>query len=122
MPLSGFEKYNAEMRRFEASKVYTEKYFAFLHYLRQRTSRTKAVTSPVLERNFNIHGALVRKLVNHARRQGEPIASNNAGYFWATTHADILSTINHLEERAREMFFLASRLKKTFAGEQQRMF
>ncbi len=112
MPLTGFEDYNREMKQFEKSSLFQKHYDRLLVGLRKKTVALP-VKSKAIEYALGIQGTQVRKLINHARRDGEPIGSTNDGYFFAKNFSEIQGTILQLEERGREILFIASRLKKT---------
>lgn len=117
MPLTDFEKYNQEMNHFRKSVTFRKFFNKFMNLIKG-FSKT-CIKSKAIERCFSIRGGQVRALVNHARREGVPIGSSHDGYFYAKNFSEIEGTIKHLEERAREMLFLASRLKKAFPENSQ---
>lgn len=58
-----------------------------------------AVTSRTLEHALRISGKELRDLVNALRREGIPIASDQSGYFYAKTEAEVRLTIRHMRNR-----------------------
>ena len=58
-----------------------------------------AAVSRELEMAFGIKGAELRALINALRRDGVPICSNEKGYFYAETDAELLRTIRHMSSR-----------------------
>lgn len=58
-----------------------------------------AVTSKMLEYAFRASGKELRDLVNALRREGIPIASDQSGYFYAKTEAEVRLTIRHMKSR-----------------------
>lgn len=115
--LTGFEKYNKEMHKFEESQLFRRCFTSLIFYLTRHAD--KWFKSKELEGRYNIRGSELRKLIQHARRQSVPIASSSKGYQMAMNFSEIQSTIAHLKERARENFFTASKLGKTYPDERQ---
>jgi biotin operon repressor len=73
---------------------------ALLLFLKQRhTGRQNAVTSPVLEAQFRVSGPKVRAAINELRRGGHPICSDESGYYYAETEAELNATIRQLSSR-----------------------
>lgn len=69
-------------------------------YLKHRhLGASNAATSRELEQVFGIRGKKLRDMVNALRRDGVPIASSSAGYFFAETEQEVRSTIAHLTGR-----------------------
>ncbi len=63
--------------------------------------RKRVISSQALEKMLNLSGNELRKQVNALRREGIPIASNSAGYFYAENAADIYATIRSLQKMRR---------------------
>ena len=76
------------------------------------------VTSPVIEAEYGISGVNVRGLVNWMRRQGDPtiskVASDERGYWWATTWDDAVPTMHHLEQRAQSLWSVRAGMARAF--------
>ncbi|MDR0469692.1 MAG: hypothetical protein LBH09_06925 [Peptococcaceae bacterium] len=60
---------------------------------------SKAVKSPVLEARFGISGRVLREMINELRCQGHPVCSDENGYYYASTEAELLATIRQLNSR-----------------------
>jgi biotin operon repressor len=58
-----------------------------------------AIISRTLEHTFSVSGKELRDLVNALRREGIPIASDQSGYFYAKTEAEVRMTIRHMRNR-----------------------
>lgn len=58
-----------------------------------------AVTSKLLEALYRVSGKQLRDMVNTLRREGVPIASDQNGYYYAKTKAELRSTIKHMRCR-----------------------
>lgn len=58
-----------------------------------------AVLSRKLECTFGVSGKELRDQVNALRREGVPIASDQNGYFYAKTEAEVRMTIRHMRNR-----------------------
>lgn len=63
--------------------------------------RKHVTSSQTLEKMLNLSGNELRKQVNALRREGIPIASNSAGYFYAENAADLYATIRSLQKMRR---------------------
>lgn len=69
------------------------------HLRRYHHGAGNAVTSKSLEHAFSISGKELRDTVNVLRREGIPIASDQSGYFYAKTEAEVRMTIRHMKNR-----------------------
>jgi len=69
----------------------------YLH--RYHHGAENAVTSKELEHTFCVSGKELRDIVNSLRREGIPIASDQSGYFYARTEAEVRLTIRHMRSR-----------------------
>ena len=69
------------------------------HLHRYHHGIENAVISRTLELAFCISGKELRDLVNALRREGIPIASDQSGYFYAKTEAEVRQTIRHMKSR-----------------------
>ena len=82
-------------------------------YLRWHcTGKARAVTSRVLEHTFCVSGVKLREKVNQLRRQGYPICSDAAGYYYARTKEELDHTISQLFSRSREIAAAATGMMK----------
>ena len=75
-----------------------------------------AAVSRELEMAFGIKGAELRALINALRRDGVPICSNEKGYFYAETDAELLQTIRHMSSRIAGISGAIRGLKKRVYG------
>ena len=69
------------------------------HLRRYHHGAEHAVISRELEHTFRVSGKELRDQVNALRREGVPIASDQNGYFYAKTEAEVRLTIRHLRNR-----------------------
>ena len=69
------------------------------------------ILSPELESHFKLSGSEIRAIVSHLRCLDEPIGSSGKGYFWATTPAELNTSIQHLEGRANRLFKASAGLR-----------
>lgn len=69
------------------------------HLRRYHHGAEHAVLSKELERSFGVSGKELRDQVNALRRDGVPIASDQNGYFYAKTKAEVRMTIRHMRNR-----------------------
>ena len=69
------------------------------HLKRYHLGERNAVTSRELETAFDIRGKELRDTVNALRREGVPIASSGAGYFYAANEPEVRATIAHMTHR-----------------------
>lgn len=74
-----------------------------------------AVTSKLLEALFRVSGKQLRDMVNALRRDGMPIASDQNGYYYAKTKAELRATIKHLRCRISGISGAISGLRHTLA-------
>ena len=63
--------------------------------------RKHVTSSQALEKVLDMSGNELRKQINALRREGIPIASNSAGYFYAENVADLYATIRSLQKMRR---------------------
>ncbi len=74
-----------------------DKKTAICSYLRRHhTGREKAVHSQELQQLFCIDGRNLRRKISSLRRDGNPICSNEHGYFYADTQQEINETVCRL--------------------------
>ena len=66
---------------------------------RKHRGKANAVKSPELEARFGISGPILREVVNELRCRGYPICSDNSGYYYAETEAELAATIRQLNSR-----------------------
>lgn len=52
---------------------------------------------------FNLHSKQLRNVVSDLRRDGKPICSSNAGYWYSEKAEDIDCTITRLSEQVKNM-------------------
>ena len=69
------------------------------HLRRYHHGAEHAVISRELEHTFRVSGKELRDQVNALRREGVPIASDQNGYFYAKTEAEVRMTIRHMRNR-----------------------
>ena len=65
--------------------------------------RKNPICGSRIARAFGTTGVEIRRLVNIARCNGEPICSNGKGYYIACSKEELESTINSLEGRIAVM-------------------
>lgn len=61
------------------------------------------ITSRELEGITNLKGTQIRAEVNRLRTEGIPIASDDKGYYIATTQEELTATIRNLQSRSNAM-------------------
>jgi len=66
---------------------------------RRHRGQRNAVKSPALEARFHISGKEVRDIVNALRRAGQPICSDENGYYYAAPPQELAATIRQLSGR-----------------------
>lgn len=71
--------------------------------------RKYRVSGSELERALGLSGSELRRLVNHLRQKGVPIASDRRGYFYAVTAGEVYTTIRQLRQ-------MMTGLEKAIAG------
>lgn len=68
-------------------------------YLKASCSgKQNAISSTRLEQTLHVSGNELRKQVNRLRRDGVPIASSDAGYYYAATASELYATIRSLQK------------------------
>ena len=107
--LTNFEKYNADMEKFEKSKLYIKNYEILISQIVYLPRLSKS-----LEKTIGIKGSEVRSLVRHGRQKGIPICSSNEGYYLAKTYEDVKETTAHLRERADAILITAAAMEKAW--------
>ncbi|NYB73085.1 hypothetical protein HZF24_02910 [Sedimentibacter hydroxybenzoicus DSM 7310] len=75
-----------------------------------------AVISKTLELVFRISGKELRDLVNALRRDGILIASDQSGYFYAKTEAEVRLTIRHMRNRISGISAAITGLRRSLAA------
>ena len=61
------------------------------------------VSSKQLEAFFHVKGTEIRRMVNSLRCKGEPICSDDYGYYYAANQLEINATIAQLSSRIRSI-------------------
>lgn len=61
------------------------------------------ITSRDLESITNLKGSEIRAEVNRLRTAGQPIASDDKGYYIATNQEELTATIRNLQSRSNAM-------------------
>lgn len=75
----------------------TEKFLMYLK--RYHTGEGRAVQSNCLENRFNLSGRKIRDIVNTLRCEGNPICSDENGYYYAANKKEVMRSINQLDSR-----------------------
>ncbi|NNJ28572.1 hypothetical protein [Lacrimispora defluvii] len=86
----------------------------YLH--RYHHGAENAVTSRTLEQVLCVSGKELRDLVNALRREGIPIASDQSGYFYAKTEAEVRLTIRHMKNRISGISAAIAGLRRSLAA------
>jgi len=66
---------------------------------RRHCGQAKAAKNPVLEARFDISGRVLREIVNKLRCEGQPICSDENGYYYASSETELSATIQQLNNR-----------------------
>lgn len=74
------------------------------------------ISSQSLSKIFGISGSEVRKVINLARCNGEPICSCTKGYYYSESSNDIQKTINSLKHRIESIQSAISGLSNHLGG------
>ena len=76
----------------------------FLVYIKEHhRGKEKAVSSAYLQSRFSISSRTVRKLVNQLRNDGNPICSDENGYYYATDQKELFNSIHQMTSRIKEI-------------------
>ena len=94
--------------------MHKEQLAEYLH--RYHHGAENAVISKTLERALGISGKELRDLVNALRREGISIASDQSGYFYAKTEAEVRLTIRHMRNRISGISAAVSGLRRSLAA------
>ena len=86
------------------------------HLRRYHHGAENAVISKELERSFGVSGKELRDQVNALRREGVPIASDQNGYFYAKTEAEVRLTIRHMRNRISGISAAITGLRRSLAA------
>lgn len=72
----------------------------FLTYLKKNhKGREKAIQSRSLEKKFQVSNRNIRNIVNSLRCDGQPICSDENGYYYAKNKKEVLKCISQLDSR-----------------------
>ena len=72
----------------------------FLTYLKNNhKGREKAIQSRSLEKKFQVNNRNIRNIVNALRCDGNPICSDENGYYYAANKKEVLRSISQLDSR-----------------------
>ncbi len=69
----------------------------------EHNGKDKAVHSRELERLFSIDSRSLQRVVQYLRKQGHPICSSEAGYFYAETQQEIIETVRRMNALMRSI-------------------
>ncbi len=76
----------------------------FLIYIKEyHQGKEKAVSSAYLQSRFSISSRTVRKIVNQLRNDGNPICSDENGYYYATDKGEVLNSVYQMTSRIKEI-------------------
>jgi len=73
------------------------------YLMKNHKGRKHAVSSKTLEAVFHIKGVAVRKAVNALRSSGIPVCSDENGYYYAASKAEINATVAQLDSRIQKI-------------------
>jgi len=71
--------------------------------MKNHRGRKHAVSSKTLEAVFHIKGRAIRKAVNALRSNGIPVCSDENGYYYAVSQAEINATVAQLDSRIEKI-------------------
>ena len=105
---------------------YNEEVLAFKGKLAEHTDRAlqfikrwENVSMPKLSQLLGVSQRQVRAIVEHLRRGGVPVATNDNGYYIAKRYKDIEVIVNKLESSAKSQLLTSRKLKDAFKHETQ---
>ena len=75
-----------------------------------------AVSRRYQECTFHVSGKELQDQVNALRREGVPIASDQNGYFYAKTEAEVRLTIRHMRNRISGISAAITGLRRSLAA------
>lgn len=79
-------------------------------------SGSTPISAKKLSKMYCVSDHLIRKIINHARTEGQPICSSSKGYYYSANNDDIKKTINSLENRIVAMRNAVDGLSKCIGG------
>lgn len=75
-----------------------------LTYLKEHhQGMNKATQSKAIEKRFHVSGRNIRNIVHILRCEGNPICSDENGYYYATTKRELVGSIRQLDSRIRKI-------------------
>lgn len=78
--------------------------YDFLTHIKEyHQGKEKAVSSAYLQKKFSISSRTVRKIVNQLRNDGNPICSDENGYYYATDKDEVLNSVYQMNSRIKEI-------------------
>ncbi len=93
---------------------------ALCEHLRKRhKGRENAASSRELEAAFHIGGAELRRAVNRLRCDGQPICSDETGYFYAARKSEVKATIAQLTGRISKIAAAKNGMLQFFKGKEE---
>ena len=84
------------------------------HLKKYHRGQESAASSKELEAAFHIKGTELRRAVNRLRCDGQPICSNENGYFYAARQSEIRATVAQLTGRISKITAAKNGLLKSY--------
>jgi hypothetical protein len=94
--------------------VSDEEISRFVEHLKHWSSATRPRTARAMESEYGWPERACREWANKSNERGEPIASGNDGYFYATAFEDfdpMLSRLRHQRDKMHERILAIERLR-----------
>lgn len=84
------------------------------HLKKYHRGQESAASSKELEIAFHIKGTELRRAVNRLRCNGQPICSNETGYFYAARQSEVRATVVQLTGRISKIAAATKGLLKSY--------
>lgn len=108
-----------DIKKFEKSELFKDKYAYLLGVLNRM--KPIAISSKELELNLGITDRQIRSLVQYARMQGEPVCSNNNGYYMTDDFNDVFESADRLIRHGKSEIIMGRRMKKKTLLKQEQL-
>gem|GEM_PF-741501 len=88
-----------------------------LTYLKEHhQGMNKAAQSKTVEKRFHVSGRNIRNIMHTLRCEGNPICSDENGYYYATTKQELMGSIRQLDSRISKIKQARDGLESTISN------
>jgi len=89
------------------------------HLKKYHRGRENAASSRELETVFRLGGAELRRAVNRLRCDGQPICSDDTGYFYAARQSEVKATVAQLTGRISKIAAAKNGMLRFYEGKEE---